>query len=88
MCCHTGPSDCLGRRLRVGDRVRVVAKPGLFGLGEPAQAAFERAFAVLRRRPRLIRAFDARGNAELAVRLDGDLQILMLEPGLLEWTPP
>lgn len=88
MSCHTGPSDVLGRRLRAGDRVRVVGAPDLGGMGAEARTAFLTALKALRRRPRAVRGFDRRGNAELAVRIAGTLHILALEPGLLEWTRP
>lgn len=83
--CHTGPSDVLGRRLAVGDKVRVVGPPPVWGMGEAARASFLAAFKVLRRRPRKVLGFDERGNAELAVRIAGELHILALEPDLLEW---
>lgn len=87
MSCHSGgPSDVLGRRLRVGDAVLVVGEPDLTGLSAAARAEFAAALAVLRRGSRRIAAFDARGNAEFTVRVDGDLHTLALEPGLLEWT--
>ena len=86
MSCHSGPSDVLGRRLRVGDRVRVVGAPPLAGLSETGKTEFAAAFKKLKERPRTIREFDARGNAELWVRIAGKIHILMLEPGLLEWT--
>lgn len=86
MSCHTGPSDVLGRRLKEGDRVRVVGEPPIWGMSDGARAEFLAAFKALKRRPRNIRGFDERGNAELTVRIAGDLHILALEPGLLEWT--
>ncbi|TBR16727.1 hypothetical protein EPO15_18570 [bacterium] len=76
----------LGRRLKVGDRVRVVGVPDLAGMSPSAQVEFLAALKALRRRPRKVRGFDARGNADLMVRIAGDLHILSLEPGLLEWT--
>lgn len=76
----------LGRRLREGDAVRVVGVPDLAGMTEDGRASFLAALKVLRRRPRRVRGFDARGNAELTVRIGGNLNILALEPGLLEWT--
>ncbi|TPW19490.1 MAG: hypothetical protein FD126_2632 [Elusimicrobia bacterium] len=86
MSCHSGPSDVLGRRLREGDRVRVVGVPDLAGMTQDARASFLAALKVLKRRPRRVRGFDSRGNAELIVRVGGNLNILALEPGLLEWT--
>lgn len=83
--CHIGPSDVLGRRLSVGDKVRVVGPPPIWGMSDEARASFLAAFKALRRRRRKIRGFDERGNAELTVRLGGELHILALEPDLLEW---
>ena len=76
----------LGRRLQKGDRVRVVGAPPVWGMSDEARASFLAAFNALRRRPRKIRGFDERGNAELTVRIAGELHILALEPDLLEWT--
>jgi hypothetical protein len=69
----------------VGDKVRVVGPPPVWGMTEGARASFLAAFKALRRRPRKILGFDERGNAELTVRIAGELHILALEPGLLEW---
>lgn len=86
MSCHTGPSDVLGRRLKEGDRVRVVGAPPVWGMRDVARAELLEAFKALKRRPRKIVGFDERGNAELTVRLAGTLHMLALEPDLLEWT--
>lgn len=83
--CHTGPSDVLGRRLAVGDTVRVVGPPPVRGMGETARASFLATLKALCRRPRKIRGFDERGNAELTVSIAGEPHILALEPHLLEW---
>lgn len=83
--CHTGPSDILGRRLSLGDKVRVVGPPPVWGMSDAARASFLAAFKALRRRPRKIWGFDKWGNVELTVRTAGELQILALEPDLLEW---
>ena len=83
--CHTGPSDVLGRRLSVGDKVRVVGPPPVWGMSDAARTSFLAAFKALRRRPRKIWGFDKWGNVELTVRIAGELQILALEPDLLEW---
>lgn len=87
MSCHSGPTDVLGRRLREGDKVRVVGTPDLAGMGERARTEFLDALEVLKARPRKVKGFDQRGNAELMVGIGGTLHILALEPGLLEWTP-
>lgn len=71
----------------MGDKVRVVGVPDLSGMSGQARAPFLAALKVLRRRPRTVRGFDRRGNAELVVRTGGRLNILALEPGLLEWAP-
>ncbi len=83
--CHTGPSDILGRRLSVGDKVRVVGPPPVWGMTDAARVSFLAAFKALGRRSRKILGFDERGNAELTVRIAGELHILALEPDLLEW---
>ena len=87
MSCHSGPSDVLGRRLRAGDKVRVVGDPDLAGMTEAGRLPLLATLKALKRRPRRVRGFDRRGNAELMVRVGGNLSILALEPGLLEWTP-
>lgn len=87
MSCHSGPSDVLGRRLRAGDKVRVVGVPDLAGMTEDGRTSFLAALQALKRRPRRVRGFDARGNAELTVRIGGVLNTLTFEPGLLEWAP-
>lgn len=83
--CHTGPSDILGRRLSVGDKVRVIGPPPVWGMADVARTSFLTAFKALRRRPRKILGFDERGNAELTVQFAGERPILALEPDLLEW---
>lgn len=47
MSCHSGPTDVLGRRLRAGDKVRVVGVPALAGASAEVQGFDERGYARL-----------------------------------------
>jgi hypothetical protein len=76
-----------GRRLRPGDRVRVLGVPDLTGMA-PASLAesrpvFERLVGTYRR----IQGFDGLGNAELTFRIrrgrDAGIHWVWIEPWLL-----
>lgn len=83
---HT-PFDAAGRRIRPGDRVRVVGVPDLSGMAPASRAESQPVFERLVGTYRRITGFDELGHAEIRCRLRGGaedgLHWVWIEPSLL-----
>jgi hypothetical protein len=81
------PEDASGRRLRAGDRVRVLAVPDLSGMAPASLAESRPVFEHLVGTYRRIQGFDRQGNAELVFRIrrgeNRGLHWVWIEPWLL-----
>lgn len=81
------PEDAAGRRLRAGDRVRVLGVPDLSGMAPASLAESRPVFEHLVGTYRRVHGFDQRGNAELVFRIrrgaDRGLHWVWIEPWLL-----
>ena len=86
------PKDARGRRLRKGDRVRVVGVPELVGMSGRARAESAPVFAHIRGTCKRVAGFDQYGLAELSFKIRlppmAGLHCVSIEPNLLLLQPP
>lgn len=81
------PTDANGKRLRTGDRVRVLAIPDLSGMPRKRQAESNAVFRHLVGKEKRIAAIDRHGNAEIVFKIlkgkSKGLHVVGIETNLL-----
>lgn len=81
-------TDANGRRLRTGDRVRVLAIPDLSGMPPRQRAASKAVFKHLTGKEKRIAAIDRHGNAEIVFKIlkgkSKGLHVVGIETNLLQ----
>ena len=86
------PRDATGRRIRIGDSVRILAVPDLRGMSPRARAETRAVFEHILGTYRRVRSFGRRGHVELLFRIrsgrSAGLHVVEIEPRLLRVRRP